>query len=194
MARHRTFLAIDVGDAIRKRLVSLQETMGQAAPGVKWVEPQNLHLTLHFLGEINERDVLPVCRGVGETCAALPFFSMEVKGVGCFPTPRRPRTVWVGLGEGVDEVKALHAALEEKLLALGCYRREERAYTPHITLGRVKQDEAADLSDLLRKHAAWQAGAIPVREVLVLSSELTPQGPIYTPLGRGKLATARGTG
>jgi 2'-5' RNA ligase len=111
-----------------------------------------------------------------------------VEAVGCFPNPRRPRTVWAGVGEGGAELVALHDALEPPLLDLGCYRREERQYTPHITLGRVKSDRPTDrLAQVLTKNAKWQGGTTEVREVLVLSSELTPQGPVYTVLSRAKL-------
>jgi RNA 2',3'-cyclic 3'-phosphodiesterase len=88
----------------------------------------------------------------------------------------------------VQELVALHDALEPPLLDLGCYRREERQYTPHITLGRVKSDRPDDrLALALAKQAGWRGGNMDVREVLVMSSELRPQGPEYTVLSRGKL-------
>ena len=189
MARLRTFIAVELGKAVRSNAIALQETLTRSAPDVKWVEPENLHVTLLFLGEVDDRAVLNVCRAVSETCQKLPAFTMSVEGVGCFGNPRRPRTIWIGVGEGSDELKQLHAALEEKLLELGCYRREDRAFTPHVTLGRVKQDDSGgDLSALLQKKAEWQGGTVEVREVLVMSSELTPKGPIYAILGRGVLS------
>jgi 2'-5' RNA ligase len=192
MARRlRTFIALDLGQSIRDRLVSLQETLSAFAPEVKWVEPENLHVTLLFIGEVDERSVLEVCRGVSQCCQSIPRFQMSVETVGCFGNPRRPRTIWVGVGEGAAEVTALHGTLEEKLLELGCYRREDRAFTPHITIGRVKQDvSGGDLAGVLQKKADWQAGAVNVSEVLVMSSELTPQGPIYTILSRARLGPA----
>ena len=192
MARLRTFIAVDLGPAIRARCVSLQETLARAGTDVKWVEEENLHVTLLFLGEVDDRDLPALCRAVGETCARHGGFTMSVEGVGCFPNPRRPRVVWVGVGQGQQELIALHDDLEDPLLELGCYRREERQYTPHITLGRVKGDRPTDrLASALGRHAGWRGGEIPVREVLVLSSELTPQGPVYTVLSRAKLG--RGT-
>jgi 2'-5' RNA ligase len=190
MARLRTFIALDLGKTIRDRLVSLQETFARSAPDVKWVEEENLHVTLLFLGEVDDREVLEICRGVGAACKELAAFAMSVEGVGCFGNPRRPRTVWVGVKEGEEEIKALHAKLEAVLLDLGCYRREERQYTPHITLGRVKQDDSGDgLAPLLQKKSDWSAGSVDVREVLVMSSELTPHGPIYTVLSRASLGS-----
>jgi 2'-5' RNA ligase len=188
MARLRTFIALDLGKAIRDRLVTLQESLARAAPDVKWVETENLHVTLLFLGEVDERDVLEVCRAVTYCCATLTPFSLSVEGVGCFGNPRRPRTIWIGVDEGAAEVKSLHAALEKVLLELGCYRREDRQYTPHITLGRVRQESAgADLAPALAKKADWNAGSVAIQEVLVISSELTPKGPIYSVLSRAPL-------
>ncbi|HXG12663.1 MAG TPA: RNA 2',3'-cyclic phosphodiesterase [Gemmataceae bacterium] len=191
MTRLRTFIAVDLGKAIRDRAVALQGTLARIAPDVKWVEPENLHVTLLFLGEVNDRDIPAVCRSVMECCRQHTAFVMSVERVGYFGSPRRPRTLWVGIGEGTQELVALHDALEPPLLDLGCYRREERQYTPHVTLGRVKGDRPNDkLAAALAKHAGWQGGQTTVREVLVLSSELTPQGPVYTVLGRAKLGGA----
>jgi 2'-5' RNA ligase len=192
MARLRTFIAIDPGKSIRDRLVSLQQALARAGTEVKWVEPENLHVTLLFLGEVDDRAVVDLCRAVGECCAEISGFRLGIERVGCFPNPRRPRVVWVGAGEGVQDVVGLHDALEPPLLALGCYRREDRPYTPHITLGRVRGDRTTDpLATALARHAGWQAGATEVREVLVLSSELTPEGPVYTVLSRARLGTGR---
>jgi len=188
MSRLRTFIAIDLGQAIRLRCVALQDTLAQTGAEVKWVEPENLHLTLLFLGEVDDRQIPTLCRAVADCCSGHEAFPLRVGTVGCFPNPRRPRTVWVGVTEGKEAVCALHEALEPPLLALGCYRREDRQFTPHTTLGRIRGERAIPaLAMALGKHAGWQAGTTEVREVLVLSSELMPQGPIYTVLSRAKL-------
>src|SRR5262249_5977373 len=168
MKRLRTFIAVDPGQAIRDRLVSLQERLAQSGAPVKWVETDNLHVTLLFLGEVDERDTPVVCRAVGDTCTAHVTFTMAVETVGCFPNPRPPRTLWVGVGAGTQELCALHDTLEPPLLDLGCYRREERRYSPHITVGRVRSERPSDtLAVALAKHAGWRAGEVPVRELLV---------------------------
>jgi 2'-5' RNA ligase len=183
------FIAVDVGKAIRDRCVALQDTLARAGTDVKWVEENNLHVTLLFLGEVEDRETPALCQAVADCCAGRDAFSMSVETVGCFPNPRRPRVVWVGIGAGSGELTALHDALEPPLLELGCYRREDRAYTPHITLGRVKGERSptAALATALMRHAKWHGGETDVREIHVLSSELTPQGPIYTVLSRAKL-------
>jgi 2'-5' RNA ligase len=188
MARLRTFIAVDLGKTLRDRCVALQENFTRAGADVKWVEPDNLHVTLLFLGEVNDRDVPAMCAAVEEVCARLSPFSLTVEGAGCFPNPRRPRVVWVGIGEGTQEMVALHDALEGPLLDLGCYRREERQYVPHVTLGRVKSERPTDrLAVALAKQCGWKGGQVTVKEVLVLSSELRPQGPVYTVLSRARL-------
>jgi len=189
MSRLRTFLAIELDPEVRAQLVVLQQLLAKAAPDVKWVEQENLHLTLLFLGEVDERELLAICRAAQGAVAEIPSFNLTIEHAGCFPNARRPRTLWVGVGTGAQEVIAVHDALEGPLLELGCYRREERQYTPHVTLGRVKSDRPADaLAAALQKHQAWNAGESRVREVHIMSSQLTPKGPIYTIIGRAKLA------
>lgn len=189
MGRLRTFIALDLGKAIRERLVSLQNNLAKSVAGVKWVEADNLHVTLLFLGEVDERDLPALCKAVEDVTRSLPAFSITVGGAGCFPNARRPHVFWAGVMEGAEDVVALHDALEPPLLELGCYRREDRKYTPHVTLGRLKSDQApTGLAAALVKLESWQAGDAKVSEVHVMSSELTPQGPSYTVLSRAKLS------
>lgn len=187
MSRLRTFIAVEIGKGLRARVQSLQDTLGRTGVEVKWVEQENLHVTMLFLGEVDARELPKVCRVVQECASAQPPFNMTLERVGCFPNERRPRVVWVGIGEGAAELIALHDAMEIPLQDLG-YRREERRYTPHITLGRVKSDcSTTDLSASIAKRADWKGGEIMVTEIHVMSSELRPQGPIYTVLSRAKL-------
>ena len=189
MPRLRTFLAVEVGEEIRERLVALQEELATDAPDVKWVEPGNLHITLLFLGEVDQRETIDICRAAQKAIADTPAFAIRIEGVGCFPNPRRPRTLWVGVSKGEPELIAVHDAIETPLLDLGCYRRETRGYTPHVTLGRVRGESAGDaLVRSLQKHKGWSAGDVMVEEVCVMSSTLTSDGPIYTVLGRARLA------
>jgi 2'-5' RNA ligase len=188
MARIRTFIAVDIDEAVRRRAVALQEKLGREARGVKWVNQASMHVTLLFLGEVEELEVVPICRVVAERAAELPTFNLEVAGLGAFPTPRRPKILWIGIKNGLEELKRLHAALEEPLLELGCYRREERAYSPHLTLGRLTQeDRSGAWGPILTKHADWQGGETRVGEVLVMRSELGRGGPVYSVMGRAEL-------
>src|SRR5262245_53633592 len=186
--RLRTFIAVAPDPFTHDRLVGLQERLAEAGVPVKWVEPDNLHLTLLFLGEVDARETPAVCAAVADVCRGVTAFPMTLAGAGAFPTPRRPRTLIVHITNGGDELIRLHGALEPPLLDLGCYRREERAFKPHLTIGRVKgrADDAA-LSGAIQKFAAWQGGETRVREVLILSSSLRSEGPEYVVLSRAPL-------
>src|SRR5262245_29760731 len=100
MTRLRTFIALELEKGVRDRLVSLQETFARTGADVKWTEADNLHMTLLFLGEVDEREVIDVCRAVTDVGRELSPFTMSVETVGCFPNLRRPRVVWVGVREG----------------------------------------------------------------------------------------------
>lgn len=186
--RYRTFIAVDVAPFTRDRLRGLQQQFGEAGQGVRWVGPHNFHCTLIFLGEIVDREMVTVCRAVEQVARSQPAFTFTLAGVGAFPTPRRPRTLIARVADGAEALAGLQLALETKLVDLGCYRKEDRAFTPHVTIGRVQGDTGSELTPALVRLADWQGGETPVREVLVMASELAPDGPSYSILGRARLA------
>lgn len=191
MARVRTFIGVAIGEGIRKNAVALQQSLAKGGAAVKWVEPENLHVTLLFLGEVQERELAALCRAVSAAVASAAPFPLRVGGVGAFPNARRPKTVWAGVAEGADELIQLHARLEPPLLELGCYRSEGRAYSPHLTLGRVKAEADGHLlAAELPRYQNWLGGQTAVGEVAVYASELRREGPVYTVLGRGELRGA----
>ena len=189
MARIRTFIAVDVGEAIRAEGAALQQQLGRAlGDGIKWTGTESMHITLLFLGEVDDLEVLRVCRAVAEAVKDVDPFRLEVKGVGAFPTLRRPKIVWGAVTDGVEALKHLHDLIETPLLEMGTYRSEERAYTPHLTLGRIAhEDRAGNWSGALGKLSGWHAGETQVREVLVMRSEPSREGPVYSVLSRAKL-------
>jgi 2'-5' RNA ligase len=190
MPRTRTFIGVDVGDDIRTRAAALQADLAGSGADVKWVEPPNLHVTLLFLGEVDDRELVDVCRAVTAAARRESPFPLRVAGVGAFPTPRRPKILWGGVTDGADNLARLHAAIEAPLLDAGTYRREDRAYTPHLTLGRAKSDEDGNLlAPLLPKLLAWDGGQTMIDEVLVYSSELRRDGPEYTVVARAPLGS-----
>jgi 2'-5' RNA ligase len=187
MARIRTFIAVELAPGVKERMTKLQESLGRSAE-VKWVSPENMHLTLLFLGEVEELDVVSICRVVQDRARRHAPFAFETEGLGAFPNTRRPKILWAGITEGIEELRALHADLEEGLLELGCYRREDRAYTPHLTLGRLKRDEGNEpWGPIITKQTTWQGGSSPVDEVVVMSSEQRRDGPHYSVMGRAPL-------
>lgn len=189
MGRTRTFIGIDIGDAIRGSAAALQKELAKGGLDVKWATPESMHITLLFLGDVDDRELHAVCRGVKAAVSDEPAFALRVSGVGAFPNARRPKVVWGGITDGADPLQRLHLALEEEMLELGCYRKEERGYTPHLTLGRVTTEGAGfALAAELPKRAGWQGGRVTVNEVLVYNSETGRDGPVYPVVGRVPLA------
>jgi 2'-5' RNA ligase len=185
MARTRTFLALDIGDAVRGNAVAMQSTLAATGAAVKWAHADTLHLTLLYLGDLEDRDLANVCRKAKSVAAQCEEFRMAFGGLGAFPNSRRPKIVWAGLIDGIDEVTALAAALAAALEEAGLYRPEDRPYRPHLTLGRVNDDDSSQLlAAELPKHAAWKCGAVAVSEVHVMASDLKRSGPEYSVIAR----------
>ena len=189
MGKTRTFIGIDIGDAIRTNTTALIKDLSKTGAAVKWVAPESMHVTLLFLGEVDDRELHAVCKAVKEVAGGEPPFPLRVSGLGAFPTARRPKILWAGIVEGVEPLQRLNAALEERMLELGCYRKEERGYSPHLTLGRVKADaDSFTMAAEIPKRLAWEGGRFAVEEVLVFSSELDRDGPVYSVIGRAALS------
>jgi len=172
----RLFIAVNLPDDLRGKLVSVQEKLPKQ--GLKLVEPENLHMTLKFLGEVREDAVDEIGRAMAEAVAGQIPFEVEVAGLGAFPDLRRPRVVWAGVTRGRQEVVSLQAKLEDALQPLRFQR--ERDFHPHVTLARVKQPAAARaIADLVHETKSTVFGSFVVREVDLMKSTLTPRGPIY---------------
>ncbi len=187
-ATTRTFVAVETGLAVRNRAQQLIEALQAAAADVKWVEPHNLHLTLRFLGDVPTTELGRVGEEVARAAAQQRPFEMALRGAGAFPNARRPRTIWLGSGSGEEAMRALAEQIDRGLAKLG-YRREDRPFRTHLTIGRVRSGgpAMAELGRLLQQHADFDAGRMTVAEVVVFSSQLTPKGPIYDALSRAKL-------
>lgn len=189
MPSFRTFVAIDVSPEIRTAATKLIRRLEQTSAKVRWVEPENLHLTLKFLGEVDQLKILEVCREVTAAVAELPPFLIEARGAGAFPSLERPRTVWIGIGQGRQELEILHEVLDERLDQLGI-RAEGRQFKPHLTIGRVRGGGPgiAELGRLLQAEANFAGGMVDVPEVVVYSSLLLKGGARHEALAVAPLA------
>ena len=187
----RTFVAVEITPGVRSRARQLIEKLSATGANVKWVEPENLHLTLAFLGEVDVLEIPELCETVRQSVGDYEPFDIEVRGVGAFPDLRRPRTVWIGVENGAEEMIALHGSLEKGLTKLG-YRAEKRRFRPHLTLGRVRNAPQGqgvdDLGRAIEQFRDYQADTMSVAEVIVFSSRLDRGGPEYEPLGTIELA------
>ncbi|MBN2024022.1 MAG: RNA 2',3'-cyclic phosphodiesterase [Pirellulales bacterium] len=186
----RAFVAIETTPAVKSAIGGLIETLRSVGTDVKWVEPHNLHLTVKFLGDVTLTETARVCQAVARAAAEVEPFALEIVGVGAFPNAARPRTLWLGARCDGPAMIALHKQVENRLQKLG-FRKDGRPFRAHLTLGRVRRagPGMAALAELLEKHAGFAAGAVGVRELIVFSSQLSPTGPTYTPLGRAPLGT-----
>jgi 2'-5' RNA ligase len=184
----RTFVAVAITQAIRKHAGELIAALAGTSADVKWVEPHNLHLTLKFLGEVHQNEIAQVCQAVARGAAGVNPFEIEVRGAGAFPSAARPRTVWLGAGEGAEPMVVLHDRVEAALAKLG-YREEHRRFQPHLTIGRVRGAGAGivELGQLLQQQADFAAGRMTVGKVTLFASILTPDGAVYELLGTGPL-------
>ncbi|HEX4143322.1 MAG TPA: RNA 2',3'-cyclic phosphodiesterase [Pirellulales bacterium] len=189
--RVRTFVAIELPPEVRRRACQLIESLRRATEtDVRWVTPEQLHWTLKFLGDVDLLEIPNICRRLSQAVAPLAPFDIEAHGAGAFPDPLHPRTVWIGMRQGLEPMLALHATVENVLADLG-FRQEQRRYRPHITLGRIRKAAAGgqqEFADRLKQYADFDAGIAAVFEVAIFSSQSGPHGPIYEPLGHAELA------
>ena len=183
----RTFVAVEIDSAIRTKAVELIGALRAADADVKWVEAENLHITLQFLGEVPNDLIAPVCKAVEQGAAEAPAFDLEIGGAGAFPNSNRPRTLWIGAKAGAEQMAELHENVALALSELGC-QDEERRFQTHLTIGRTRSGRnVAELGRLIREQAEFHAGRMRVEKATVFSSMLVRGGPLYRVLGTARL-------
>jgi 2'-5' RNA ligase len=179
----RTFIAIEIPAEIKTALSGLQTELRRAGADVSWTKPENIHLTLKFLGEIEEKLINEIERTCIETAAEFQPFTLDLSGAGVFPNARQPRVLWVGLAGEIEKAVEIQRRLDERLAAIG-FDREEKSFRPHLTIGRVKSNrKTRELLALTRSYQLPRL-AFEVKEIVVMKSELHPAGARYTSLAR----------
>lgn len=182
----RLFVAIELSDAIRSALSKAQAELAPTCDGVRWIPSHQLHITVKFLGEVADRRVSEVAAAVAEAAAEGAAFDLEVAGCGCFP-PRGPvRIVWAGGHERSGALVRCVEALENKLGALG-FPKERRPFSPHTTIGRVREDRSGGRLRTVVEGHTLDAMRDSVSAITLMSSVLSPKGPTYTPVGKTSL-------
>ena len=182
----RAFVAVDLNDEVRGSFGRIQDKLAASDADVKWVKPNNAHLTLKFLAEISEQDAESIKGFLDETAKGTRPFTVAFSGLGFFPNERRPRVLWVGIDEGVDELRELAGKIDNMTATLGI-PKEKREFSPHLTLGRFKSNRNLDeLLRLVENSRDFRAGEFDAGEVHLIQSVLSRSGPTYT-----KLHTAR---
>jgi len=177
--RVRSFIAVDVADGvILKRITDCQTELTRTGADLKSVEPENIHATLRFLGEVQ----VPLLDQVKSELAQVAFqlFLVELRGVGAFPNPRRPNVVWIGITKGGEELQGIFSSLEPRLRGLG-FAADRKGFSPHITIGRVKSGRNREaLYSGIMGMSDVEFGSMTVESIRLKKSTLTPKGPIYT--------------
>ena len=187
MARLRTFIAVDVPDRVRRVAGTTIGKLRSTTDSIRWVPPHNVHITMKFLGDVEETDIYQVCRLTAAAAKGVAATQVTCRGIGAFPTLERPRTVWLGIDDPDDQLRQLHRLLEQQLSLLG-FPFEQRRYQPHVTLGRTRYGRR-DVDRLIEemRHLQVDAGLVEVDELVIYSSERGADGPNYTVLGRAPL-------
>jgi 2'-5' RNA ligase len=188
----RLFVALEPPDAVRRRLTAIQRELraaaGRSADEVRWSRVEDVHLTLHFLGAVPEERLPAITAAVTAVASASPRLHLEVGGAGAFPSPRRARVLWAGVTGELLPLSAAVVELGRQLAPLG-FPPEERAFTPHLTLGRARDARGLPGLAAALAHCSEGAGARwNVEELVLFRSHLSPQGARYEALSRAGLA------
>ena len=175
----RCFVSVDIED---QRLLDAfdgaQRRLEETGAALKCVDRENIHITLRFLGDVREGLVGELQRLISSV--AFEPFRAEFKGLGAFPSIRRPRVVWVGISDGVEELTGIFGHLEPELVGMG-FRPDGRGFSPHITLARVRSGRnRQSLVEEVTAHADEVFGELEVEHIRLKKSVLTPRGPVYS--------------
>ncbi|MBI2877864.1 MAG: RNA 2',3'-cyclic phosphodiesterase [Candidatus Tectomicrobia bacterium] len=188
----RSFIAIKIPPSLGARLADLPRQAGGLSPSIRWVSAESIHLTLKFLGEILPEQIGPIVDQMREAARGIEPLSLSATHVGAFPNEDRPRVIWVGLAEESGDLSRLQKEIEKRLQKLG-FPREEKGFTPHLTLGRARSlpGRKGSLSPVIQAlDAAWKGGedSFTVDRFYLMKSELRPGGAVYSVLEEVLLA------
>lgn len=183
----RAFIAIELPSIIAKSLEEIQDNLRDTTNKIAWVKPDNIHLTMKFLGNIETDKAHAIEKILKNIVSQISIGKLSVKGVGAFPTINNPRVIWVGV-EDDKNLLNIYTQLEEGLASLG-FKKEERPFKPHLTLGRIKfLKDKKGLKERLEKLADIKFASFIADSLILFKSELTPEGSLYTKLKEVKLA------
>jgi RNA 2',3'-cyclic 3'-phosphodiesterase len=181
----RAFVAVVLDEGVRSAVAATIERLRPLGSAVAWVPPRNLHVTLHFLGDQSEERLAEAEAALADAAAGSAPLDVTFHGIGAFPGLERPRILWVGLAHGALEVRRLQARVTDALAVCG-FGKEERAWHPHLTIGRVhderrwRRETGPPLRSALAQAATTTFGTQRVAEVALMRSELSPAGARYT--------------
>lgn len=176
----RSFIAIEINDTIRGRLSDIQNTLKKVNGHVSWVQPQNVHCTLVFLGDIFQPAVDSVANALAKTAAGCKPFEIEISSLGFFGSARSPRIIWAGMTGQTDVLINLQGKITAAVLQAGL-KPDEKPFKPHLTIGRVRSNRNAPaLVEAIKANETKTFGKNSVGRVVLMKSQLTASGPIYS--------------
>jgi 2'-5' RNA ligase len=183
----RAFVAVEIPPGLLESLAAVQGELRRRGVQARWTRPENLHLTLRFLGDVPAERVANLATALRSAVAGHSGFRLTSAGIGVFPGLRRPRVLWAGLRGATADLARLQQEIEERLEAIG-FPREARDFHGHLTLGRFDERVSAGLvADAIAAYASASFGSFDVREVVLFQSDLQPRGPVYAALARAPL-------
>jgi 2'-5' RNA ligase len=183
----RTFIALELPPSLISLLAKVQEDLQSMGLRAKWVRPENIHLTLKFLGNINPTDIDNIGGAMVDAVGEIETFNLVAEGIGVFPGIKRPRVIWMGLKGQVQLLFAMQRLLEDSLAALG-YKKEKRPFKGHLTLGRFKQSVNPNtIRRVLQEFGDLTIEEFTARRVIFYKSDLKPTGAVYSQLQQAVL-------
>lgn len=184
----RTFIGIELPQHVHDSIQRVQDQLKPLMPDVRWTKYGNVHLTLKFLGDVSIKKLDRVIEGTRKVAVKFQTFDLCLRGLGAFPNIRKPSVVWIGVSKGYDAVQKLAEELEASMERLG-FPREKRAFSPHLTIGRVRDvRDPASMERAFRETEIDVVGEFSVEKISVIKSQLDPAGSIYTTIGEAHLA------
>ena len=188
----RTFVAIEIGDEVKDSIQHLRDRLDRADADVRWVRREHTHLTLKFIGEIDEARTGEIEQALARAAGSVEPFDIRITDVGTFPR-RRPTVLWVGIEDESRALGELHRAVDDALGEQGI-EKAGRKFTAHITLGRIRSGRnIRKLLDILQAETGTEFGTVRVKSLTLFASTLTPDGPIHTPLATAALGKYKPT-
>jgi len=182
MASLRSFIAIELSPLIKAKIEEIQNKLKSLTSEVRWVRPEGIHLTLKFLGNIEEERIPEISDIIRKCSTDTTSFTLKVHSLGAFPNEKNPKVIWVGAEDNSGTLGKLQQFLENRLSTIG-FKVEKRAFSPHLTLGRLKSPKGGSrLTQGLEDYKYFDFGTFEAKEVCLFKSELKPGGAIYTKL------------
>jgi 2'-5' RNA ligase len=182
MSKIRTFIAIEIPEEIRNKIGELQNNLKGIGGRISWTKPGNIHLTLKFLGDTDEGVINEIAAELQQAVQDIADFKVTVKETGTFPNFKRPRVIWIGAESEGGQLQKLATQIEQCMENFG-FKKENRRFSAHLTLGRVKDAKGIQpVIDKLKSYENFEAGSFTVKEFYLIKSELHTAGAIYTPL------------